>query len=779
MQGFLDSFKPSQATKKRTNSDLLKARRLGGLGKRKLPDADTPAESSRKRTKPDSETSHAVLTIESEETTANLVTIETSSQAPAVTPSRMKFCMRYDYNGNRVYTEDPDQTDLMTPDEAMSLPPGVIGIMERAKFVTQYRKEKAAEAARQAQEQAEKEAETQAASAADGQQDASTADAQLENDQSHISRSGRGLHARTPTRWGMGSILGGAKKVFSSIRGTPAGPTVIPTSTTSNAGPAQAGVKESSGNVVTPSASTQDTYQHAHTEPPPTGHLNNLSSPTTDENQAQQGQADESLIASNTSFTTGERREGIQKKKGKVSRMTKDEFFSTYEKEIEEKVARRVIAEMEAERAATPGQKRKRISPTRIPNPVGCSYGMDLDFFGNDSESEDEPPQTPDDSPSARPTKRTRLSFDQPSTPPRQIIGDPHHATPYTGTVFADPKRNLFTAPKPKVSQPEVASTPSRTFVVPEDSDSDSASENEATTTAIKKGKAKQVHFSDIPIDGPSITTSDRASSSEPPKSAMKGSSKLTESWQQPPPPRPYPSHAALPPTSTTGDTEALARARSQALRYTPVKPSGLRAASRLSSSTIGTPSDIGDGDEPLFVQEAISGDEPLFVSEAVPGDEVVENSGGIANQGQIESNPPQAVLSEISSNDAVENNGGIANQEHIGSNLLPQVVLGEISGNENTPIEKKVTVAVELGEIDPMVATALASISDANLLPYQFPSSGFSEDDMDPVVKAHLDATWGQADEERAYQVFERELREWRALQPSPTSSNIQPLAH
>ena len=54
-------------------------------------------------------------------------------------------------------------------------------------------------------------------------------------------------------------------------------------------------------------------------------------------------------------------------------------------------------AQRKAEIATTPGQKRKRaLSPETIPNPKGCSFGLDLDYFGYDSSDEDgEPVITP------------------------------------------------------------------------------------------------------------------------------------------------------------------------------------------------------------------------------------------------------------------------------------------------------------------------------------------------------------------------------------------------
>lgn len=58
---------------------------------------------------------------------------------------------------------------------------------------------------------------------------------------------------------------------------------------------------------------------------------------------------------------------------------------------------------------------------------------------------------------------------------------------------------------------------------------------------------------------------------------------KAPETWKQPPPPRPTPSHAALPSVTST-DSDALAIVRKRALRHQPLKPSGLRESSRLSS---------------------------------------------------------------------------------------------------------------------------------------------------------------------------------------------------
>ncbi|MCJ1473676.1 hypothetical protein MMC13_002327 [Lambiella insularis] len=726
----LNFLNPSKAIASKQKERVANLRYQARSEKRKLEDA---AESSRKRTKRGTGPSLVVETTESEETTVVVQTTEPAVETPSVKAPMIDYpTVMYDEDGNSYYGPT-DRTDLMDKAMAFARPDDFSqwGVLAKNAWVEDYlrqqKERKAREAARQAQ--AEKESETQ---------DSSSSTAQVEAHQSPIrdSQEQHNLQAQTPRRWGMGSIIGGAKNLLSSIRGTPAGLIATQAPAIVNFEPAQAGasgVNERNGSGATPSASAQvaqpDAQSNTQSELHAPSHFDTSLS-TTHEHQEPQEQAEGSSRVLSALATSDEHHRGIRKKKkGKKSKMSKADIFSAYQKDIDDEVARRVIAERQAESAKTHGEKRKRISPTRIPNPVGCSYGMDLDFFGSDSESDEETRQASDDSPSARPSKRARLSFSPPSTPVRQMIGDPHRAEPYTGTIFADPEANMFD-PNAKVVQPE---TSSLTFSVPVDSDSSSASETEVTATTSNKGKAKQVHFSDTHIEALPGIASSRVSSSGPPKSAMKGSSKPVDTWQQQPPPRPNPSHAALPTATTSGDTEALARARSQALRYTPARPSGLRAASRLSSSTIATPSDIADNDE-LFV-----------TAEPAHENEVIESNEIIMDEGQM-------------------------------GRILDQEPLGETSGNKIRHNEEDLAKAV-----DPEVAAALANIPDANLARYTFPERGFSEDDGDPEVTRYLNATWGIEDEERAHQTFERQLREWNAQQlpPTPTASTPLPLTH
>jgi hypothetical protein len=71
--------------------------------------------------------------------------------------------------------------------------------------------------------------------------------------------------------------------------------------------------------------------------------------------------------------------------------------------------------------------------------------------------------------------------------------------------------------------------------------------------------------------------------------------SNLSNGWTQPPPARPTPAHASLPRQPRTPvELEVVAKLRSQAEKYKPKLPSGLRASRRYSSSPL-TNSDGGD----------------------------------------------------------------------------------------------------------------------------------------------------------------------------------------
>lgn len=196
------------------------------------------------------------------------------------------------------------------------------------------------------------------------------------------------------------------------------------------------------------------------------------------------------------------------------------------------------------------GKKRKRAppSPDVIPNPVGVSYGMDLDFFtysspeAEDSDTTDTPqvappPETPAPTTTGRPRKRVRFDTSPQDTPSKLRARD-RATDPYAGRQFIgleDPFAPRPQAP-PSLERPSDAAEPAE----------------------------------------------------HTPRTAEPAAKPMAE------PSTPTPSTPATPslPTPSAFDSEALAKARSQAEKYKPKTPSGLRTSSRYSSSPLPSPSE-------------------------------------------------------------------------------------------------------------------------------------------------------------------------------------------
>lgn len=308
---------------------------------------------------------------------------------------------------------------------------------------------------------------------------------------------------------------------------------------------------------------------------------------------------------------------------------------------------------MMAAKAAS-GAKRKRLpSPDSIPNPRGCSYGMDLDYFGYVSSDDDEIENTPS---KPRPSKSRRIS--KPEDSDGLMVGDPQNARPYSGVVFAesDPAYhggNIFSEVKTteratrrasetkanesqkqaylsKTSSHSGHRVPSGTpvtnlmgsFKVPEPSDSESDSEESPRATAQSGTEKNSRKGKGVPRQVGAPTTTMATSST----------GKSPELWNKSPPPRPTPSHKALPSapklrpseplstpshttvSSTSGsgtsgtrlpahyvaplpgdrstDSEALRKVREKALQHKPRKPSTLSQSSRINSSPVGDSSE-------------------------------------------------------------------------------------------------------------------------------------------------------------------------------------------
>lgn len=337
--------------------------------------------------------------------------------------------------------------------------------------------------------------------------------------------------------------------------------------------------------------------------------------------------------ASKKAFKSDQRK--IAHKKKKEKKMQEEErrkaMLEANKREIDNEVARKVYYALKAEHEAAEaaGKKRKRFSPPAIPNPVGCSYGMDLEFFGADSDDEEEEiqvagevpaavepePETdlePEPSPSVRASKRVRFTADTrfPLEPPllpqqrnifRAQVSDYNTSSNLFATAPVVSMETIFQGKEttlqasstgihaavtddhtPVAPQPTLftkPSTESKAFTVPEESDSDDSLIEPAT---ISEGKGKGVDWSTRNVGSP-------------------------EHWKQAPPPPPTPSHASLPePKITSKEEESLARLRSEALRFTPKQPSTLRSVSRLSTSTVAS-SDSGDHEETVEAPTQLS----------------------------------------------------------------------------------------------------------------------------------------------------------------------------
>ena len=278
----------------------------------------------------------------------------------------------------------------------------------------------------------------------------------------------------------------------------------------------------------------------------------------------------------------------------------------------------------------TPGSKRKRMpSPDTIPNPKGTSYGMDLDYFRYVSSEEEDEVITPS---KHRPSKLPRLHGPERQEAVVQV--DTGKAQPYRSGSFSSgtmnykgenvfnkaaalessklqSRKSISEKPVMGTQQSVSVRTPitnlTGSFRVPSPSDSDSDPEDprarspsEHTPTPLtQKGqdvlhptgaspKKPSQRAEETSLKTDSFTNKGKASRTQsPPSKAITSSpKKAPTTWTQPPPPRPNPSHAALPAVSSA-DSEALARARKKALHYQPHKPSGLRASSRISSPRV------------------------------------------------------------------------------------------------------------------------------------------------------------------------------------------------
>ncbi|OGM40153.1 hypothetical protein ABOM_011298 [Aspergillus bombycis] len=243
--------------------------------------------------------------------------------------------------------------------------------------------------------------------------------------------------------------------------------------------------------------------------------------------------------------------------------------------------------EPETSQASSDAEQRKRKrspSPDVIPNPAGSSYGLDLDYFCYSSESEDEAAETPSKQSErkkadglaksvARSALRTdrqsskKVRFDaSPEDTPSKLRSRARATDPYRGTHFVgmgnDSPTPSARTEQPSQRHPGFVPNTQGTFQL----DYDAASDDSETT---------------------GLSSSTNVTAPSPSQAAQEEDGHDAQS--------PASRHASRAHPSTPGkvDEEALARVRSQAEKYKPKTPSGLRTASRYASPLTATPDTI------------------------------------------------------------------------------------------------------------------------------------------------------------------------------------------
>lgn len=273
-------------------------------------------------------------------------------------------------------------------------------------------------------------------------------------------------------------------------------------------------------------------------------------------------------------------------------------------------------------------RKRPSISPDVIPNPPGSSYGLDLDYFTYSPEDEEETAEAQRKTPVPErrpvrgilrqrpPPKRVRFDTSPENTPSKlrlratdaytgqQFVGLPDPFAPRDNAAARPDAATTLTAvpvtqaavERPAQRPPGFVPNQSGTFRLDYDafsSDSEPSGEPSPVRPSLQEETEGYVFIS-YPGDCSDEFSTDFWIRPRPP------------AWTQPPPPRPTPAHAALPSTTEPAvDNHALAKVRSQAEKYKPKTPSGLRTASRYASPMGASPLGEVSGGDDDFARDA------------------------------------------------------------------------------------------------------------------------------------------------------------------------------
>jgi len=203
------------------------------------------------------------------------------------------------------------------------------------------------------------------------------------------------------------------------------------------------------------------------------------------------------------------------------------------------------------ETAQIPGKKRKRLpSPDVIPLPPGGGFGLHPDYFDYISSDEEESDQEQDTPTKPRPSKKARLSME-----------DPLSAAPYDGGHFTLP------AKKSVVNSGDSSNT---------DTAVTSAQNASTTTPSVQPGRFTVPSPSDSDDEETATHARDAESSPTP--------SKLTA---------PDASNDDVAPVKELDQLDPVEKARQKILKHQPTVGSRLRQSSRLSASTAGSDAGI------------------------------------------------------------------------------------------------------------------------------------------------------------------------------------------
>ena len=375
------------------------------------------------------------------------------------------------------------------------------------------------------------------------------------------------------------------------------------------------------------------------------------------------------------------------------------------------------------------------------------------------------------------------------------VIGDPRRARPYTGTVCPLPSSNpslyhggnVFEQADTAKEQADAAKkaarstsrSPSRspsinTFTVPDWTDSEDEDEEESVKGQDREAASetpKPAKTTDVDVTTPKSANSMVLDTPTPKSVATMDMSTATPQQAEDPnaaniaywdklfnsptgmtngldpvvsssaetPSRPSSSiDGTLPANTGAKDTGALARARSQALKYTPKQPSGLRAQSRLSTST--TASDVGE-----------NADEVIGVSETP----AASQSSSQPAEGQ------EGDGNAIVAQESAMGEGGKEGEQQGGAGMTVGGGQQQLSGWVTEGMDEEVRAAI-------------AAIAEDDLVQFAMPPMrSYAEQGlMDPEVEAYLRANWTEADTARAERSFEANFEAWAAEQRFMTSA-------